>query len=243
MAVPGLRMPPYEAGECGGPLDDQKIVVGADGRRFHDETLEARHGRILVRGMFDLHPAVPMWTIFDEDARLAGPLVPPRALYAAGWNKMVERYDWSADNSAEIERGWITRADTIRELAEALEIDPDGLEAQVEEYNAFCAQGEDPRHGRRPESLKPIARGPYYGYRWGQILITTLGGVRKDERGRVLDPYGEPIPRLYCAGDVASTYTLALSGGLGLGDAMAFARIAARDVLTQAPVAETVAVG
>jgi hypothetical protein len=39
---------------------------------------------------------------------------------------------------------------------------------------------------------------------------------------------------------VASTYTWCLSGGLGLGDAMAFARLAVRDVLSLAPHADTV---
>ena len=31
---------------------------------------------------------------------------------------MTERYDWSEDNSAELERGWIKRADTLAALAQ-----------------------------------------------------------------------------------------------------------------------------
>jgi succinate dehydrogenase/fumarate reductase flavoprotein subunit len=232
MAVPGLRMPPYASGDNGQPRGNQMITVGGDGRRFMDETIENRHGKIRMRGMFDFFPGFPMWTIFDEDARLAGPIIAPRSLYAAGWMKQVEHYEWSADNSAEIERGWIARANSMRELAAELDIDPDGLEREVAEYQRVCEQGHDPRFGRRVESLEPLARPPFYGYRWGQLLITTLGGIRKDERARALDPDGQPIAGLYCAGDVASTYTWCLSGGLGLGDAMAFARLAVRDILS-----------
>jgi succinate dehydrogenase/fumarate reductase flavoprotein subunit len=235
MAVPGLRMEPHGVGDYGQPADGRFISVGADGRRFADELAESRHGKTPTRGTLDFFPGVPMWTVFDEDGRLAGPLVAPRSAYATGWAKQVEGYEWSADNGAEIERGWIKRADTIRELAEELGIDPDGLESELERYNAHAREGSDPDFARDPRSLVPIERGPFYGYAWAQLLITTLGGIRKDEHARALDPYGEAIPRLYCAGDTASTYTWCLSGGMGLADAMAFGRIAARHASAQTP--------
>ncbi len=75
----------------------------------------------------------------------------------------------------------------------------------------------------------PIARPPFYGYEWAQLLITTMGGIRKDDFARALDPFGEPIPGLYCAGDASSTYSWCCSGGMGLGDALAFGRIAGRN--------------
>ncbi len=33
------------------------------------------------------------------------------------WNMAVEKYDWSEDKSREAEKGWITRADSIVDLA------------------------------------------------------------------------------------------------------------------------------
>jgi succinate dehydrogenase/fumarate reductase flavoprotein subunit len=229
MGHPGMRLPPYEAGEQTQPAGPSFINVGADGRRFMDETTPSRHGKAWMRGFYDFYPGVPMWTVFDEDARLAGPLTMTRETCAVGWMKQIERYDWSDDNSAEIERGWITRASSIPELAEALEIEPAGLEDEVERYNALATAGQgDPVFGRPAPTMSPIKRPPFYGYRWGQMLITTLGGIRKDEFARALDPYGAAIPGLYCAGDVASTYSWALGGGSGLADAMAFGRIAAR---------------
>jgi succinate dehydrogenase/fumarate reductase flavoprotein subunit len=231
MASPGvgLAMPPYPTGEDALPREHRFITVGADGRRFIDETAVSRHGKTSIRGTLDFHPGVPMWVVFDEDGRLAGPLVLPREAFAVGWLKQIEGYRWSQDNSAEIERGWIVRADTVEELAEQLGIDPAGLVEQVAEYNATIGSGrDDPRFGRRHPTMSPIARPPFYGYAWGQVLITTLGGIRKDERARALDPDGTVIERLYAAGDVASTYPWALGGGMGLGDALAFGRVAGR---------------
>lgn len=232
MASPGvgIAMPPYPTGEDALPREHRFITVGADGRRFVDETLVSRHGKAPMRGTFDFHPGVPMWVVFDEDGRLAGPLVLPRERFAVGWMKQVEGYRWSEDNSAEIERGWIVRGDTVEELAEKLGVDAAGLAQQVAQYNALIESGQDDvRCGRRLPTMSPIVRPPFYGYAWGQLLITTLGGIRKDERARVLAPDGTVIERLYAAGDVASTYTWMLGGGMGLGDALAFGRIAGRE--------------
>jgi succinate dehydrogenase/fumarate reductase flavoprotein subunit len=169
-----------------------------------------------------------MWTILDEDTRLAGPLCPTRQQYACGWLKQVERYDWSDDNSVEIEAGWIVKANTIRELAEKLGVDPDGLEAEVARFNEGAARGEDPQFGRPGATLAPIARAPFYGYAWGNLAINTLGGLRKDADARVLHVSGEPIPGLYAAGEIACTHAWAMSGGQSIGDGLAFGRIAGR---------------
>jgi hypothetical protein len=231
MSMPGLRMPPYENGEFGQPQDHRYILVGKDGRRFVDELQETRHGKIIMHGQFDFHPGFPMWTIFDEQGRLAGPLVPPRENFAGGWMKQIEGYVWSSDNLTEIDRGWIEKADTLDQLADQLGIDAAGLVAQVKTINAAADAGRDEIFGRASDTLRRIDTPPYYGYRWAQLLATTLGGIRKDEHGRALDPYGIPIPRLYCAGDTASSYSWCLSGGLGLGDALVFGRISARHVV------------
>jgi hypothetical protein len=239
MGHPGMRLPPYEAGEQTQPAGPSFINVGADGRRFMDETTPSRHGKAWMRGFYDFYPGFSMWTVFDEDARLAGPLTMTRETCAVGWMKQIERYDWSGDNSAEIECGWITRAGSIRELAEQLEIDSVGLEDEVERYNELATGGQgDAVFGRPSLTMSPIKRAPFYGFRWGQLLITTLGGIRKDEFARALDPDGAPIPGLYCAGDVASTYSWALGGGSGLADAMAFGRIAARHAVQSATSSE-----
>lgn len=229
----GIRIPGRAVGEFVQPPGVGFINVRNDGRRFMDETLAYRHGKSTIGGVLQFYPREAMCTVFDEDVRLAGPLALSREQYAAGWLKQVERYDWSADNSAEIAKGWIARADTIRELAVQLGVDPDGLEAEVARFNACAELGEDPLFGRAGAAMAPIRRAPFYGYRSGNLIINTMGGLRKDGQARVRGVDGQPIPGLYCAGEIASTYTWALSGGQSIGDALAFGRIAGRNAAAE----------
>jgi succinate dehydrogenase/fumarate reductase flavoprotein subunit len=242
MAFPGIRIPGRETGEAVFPRGTGFIHVRRDGRRFIDESIPSRHGKSTLGGRLEFNPHGEMWTVLDETVRKAGPFSFTRGQFAGGWLKQVDRYDWSEDNLAEIENGWIVRADTVRELAEKLEIDPDGLETEVARYNSFAAAGEDAAFGRAGAAMAPIETPPFYGYKWGYLLINTMGGLRKDGQARVLDVEGRAIPGLYCAGEIASTYTWALGGGQSIGDALAFGRIAGRVAAREpATVAEAVA--
>ncbi len=233
MSITGLRVPGYESGEWVEPAGKRYILVGRDGRRFMDDSTQSRHGKAMIRGGFEMFPGFDHYMVFDEAARLAGPLVFPVSDYAANWLKQVHRYEWSADSSVEIENGWIVRGDTIEELAEKLGIDGAGLAATVAEYNGFCRDGRDRRFDRPPATMAEISQGPFYGFRWGGVLMNTLGGPRKDEAARVVDAFGEPIPGLYCAGEISATYTWMLEGGQSIGDAFAFGRIAGRNALEE----------
>jgi succinate dehydrogenase/fumarate reductase flavoprotein subunit len=217
------------AGFSGEPKADSRILVADDGRRFIDEFTPWRHGKTWLGGSAEHWPARSMHNVFDERALRAGPISPPLERYPGTWARLMLGYEWSDDNAAEVERGWIARGDSLRELAEALKIDPDGLAASVAEYNRACAEGHDARFGRPAETLSPLEGPPYYGYTWANVLLYTCGGPRKDERARVLDAFDEPIAGLYCAGEISSTYSWMMSGGLMIGDALAFGRIAGRE--------------
>jgi succinate dehydrogenase/fumarate reductase flavoprotein subunit len=237
MPFMGIKVPGREVGEFVQPAGLGFMYVRKDGRRFIDETTPYRHGKVVSGGSFQLFPHQPMWTVFDETVRLAGPLAMRRENFAGGWLKQVERYEWSEDNSREIEAGWIAKGDTIGELAANLGIDPAGLEAEIALYNEDCSRGADSAFGRPGAALAPIDAAPYYGYRWGNMMIATMGGLKKDGQARVIDVNGHPIDGLYCAGEISSTYPWALSGGMGIGDALAFGRVAGRNVATKAPLA------
>ena len=70
-----------------------------------------------------LRPRMPGWIIFDEAARRAGPL--------HGIVGSPNGYRWSADNSAEVEAGWIVRAGDAAELAAATGLDPAVLQSTL----------------------------------------------------------------------------------------------------------------
>lgn len=60
----------------------------------------------------------------------------------------------------------------------------------------------------------------------------TCGGPRKDERARVLDLFGEPIPGLYAAGELGEAVGLLYpANGANLSESVCFGRIAAADAL------------
>ena len=48
------------------------------------------------------------------------------------WWTVKNVYKWSADNSAELAKGWIVQAATIAELADKIKKDPKKLEATVQ---------------------------------------------------------------------------------------------------------------
>jgi succinate dehydrogenase/fumarate reductase flavoprotein subunit len=224
----GLKAPEFASGFDVKFAAGGWILVRNDGKRFVNETQPSRHGKALIGGQLEPHPAVAMHAIFDEKTRLAGPLSDSVASSPYGWTRLVERYEWSSDNRVEIEKGWILKANTLRELAENLALEPDALAQTVQTYNANCERGTDYQFGRDPTTLVPVSQPPFYGFTWGPLIVYTCGGPRKDEFARVLDPFGRPIAGLYCAGEISSTYSFCMSGGQMIGDALAFGRIAGR---------------
>jgi succinate dehydrogenase/fumarate reductase flavoprotein subunit len=206
------------------------IYVGLDGERFADESAKVRHGRTLKGGVYRLFPDQPMHIIFDEKTRQAGRLALTLEEAPFYWASLVEGYAWSQNNLTEIERGWITQADTLEDLAAALGSNSEVFCKTVGEYNKSCVEGQDRHFGRDASTMVPIDTPPYFACTWGPALITTCGGPRRNEVGQVLDTCGQVIPRLYCAGDISSTYSYCMDGGMLIADALAFGRIAGRAV-------------
>ena len=122
------------------------IYVDGDGRRFADETGWEVHDRVRALTAYlprrPNRPRMPGWIVFDEAARRAGPL--------HGIVGSPNDYDWSPDNSAEVEAGWIARGADTAELAAATGLDPAVLQSTLGGY----ADAVSRRAGRR---LRPRA--------------------------------------------------------------------------------------
>jgi succinate dehydrogenase/fumarate reductase flavoprotein subunit len=175
------------------------------------------------------HTRLPSFLIFDE----AG-----RKLYPIGrsiTNDPDAYYEWSADNSREIESGLLVRADTLEALAHELGLDGEALAATVARWNADAAAGIDREFGRRPESMVPLTTPPFYAARLWPVVINTQGGPVHDARQRVLDPFGAPLPRLYTAGEIGSVFGHVYMAGGNLAECFVGGRHAAREALQQAP--------
>ena len=113
------------------------IVVGPDARRFTDEKYKTRHGKVPVNGRWlPLSTPCPMFLIFDHTLFSAGPLYDKHPSH--GWTQIIERYEWSEDNSAELAKGWIKTADSLAALASVMGLDPDALVDTVSRWNRHC---------------------------------------------------------------------------------------------------------
>ena len=153
---------------------------------------------------------IPIYMIFDEEGRKTRSIAAPRAVLEE------DMYYWSEGNIAEIEKGWIKRADTLTELAGQLGVDAAEMKRTVDMWNNQCAEHKDNDFFRIPGSMMPIKDPPYYGVVCWPIITNTQGGPQFDTKCQVVDPYGEPIPRLYKAGELGSFYghLYMLSGNL-----------------------------
>jgi len=208
-----------------GAANQSVILIDRMGKRFTDEALNYD----AVAKTLDAHDAVnraflriPCWCVFDEKTRIAGPAGLPIPI-----GKPI--YTWSADNSEEIAKGWILKADSLAELAGKIEVDAATLEKTVTSYNEYCAQGRDPDFNRKL-GLIAIEGPPYYALKGFPGLWATGGGPRINTSAQVLDAGGKVVPRLYAAGSASSfcfSYLYPLSG-TAIGDCFAMGRIAGR---------------
>lgn len=209
------------------------IVVGSDGKRFMDEKYRNSHGKMKVAGQWVQAPApCPMFMIFDHTL-FTGGILYDKNLYHS-WNPLLKVYDWSDDNSAELARGWIKKADTTPELSKKIGIDAAALEETVSRWNRHCAEGRDADFGRK-RMLSPIESAPFYAIEIAPAFVNTQGGPRRNERGQILRPDGSPIKRLYSAGELGSIYGYLYQGGGNLGECMAFGRISGRNAVAEQP--------
>lgn len=218
--------PDYESAiQIALPRAGAVIQIGANNRRWRDEYRSAKTGiqnaevswkegtyngvgSIIEGGRYvrDKYP-MPMHVIFDEEARLSGPLFGN----TMSWSNNIEGYVCSENNEVEIENGWVMKADTIAELAEMMGRDPEQLQETIDRWNASCEEGKDlefdlgdpnyTSYDRPANRLVPFTEGPFYAVETFPCCLNTQGGMVRDTSGHVLDVEGNVIPRLYAAGE------------------------------------------
>ena len=125
------------------------------GQALHGPKPASRHGfgekefLLYFDGVTGDFTRLPCYAIFDEIGSHEGPLVSIDGSSAgSGW---FSGYDWSKDNSKEIEKGWIIKGETLAELATKLGMKAADLEATITGYNENCKKEVDPDFARRSE--------------------------------------------------------------------------------------------
>lgn len=192
-----------------GPRNENRkmiwIAVDRFGKRFMDEYPPAPQDtgtRPLEYYDADIqdYPRIPCFLIFDEEGRKLGPVA------MAILNDQRYHYEWSADNGAEIEKGWIKTSNTIKDIADIINVNTEILQTTVERWNSLCAEGKDEDFHRPQKTMMPLANPPFYVMEAWPIISNTQGGPVHDPGQRVLDAMGKPIPRLYAAGEITSIF-------------------------------------
>jgi succinate dehydrogenase/fumarate reductase flavoprotein subunit len=216
------------------------IVVNKYGKRYNREDRPFGHAKVEP---YEFHldawgddPAAkcdytnyPPYLIFDESFRAKGPVA------GGGYLQVKKLYAWSKDNSKEIEKGLIKKADTIRELAYQLRIDPAGLEETIRKYNQYCAAGKDPDFGRPQRFLEPLKTPPYYGVEMYLGFTNTQGGAKRNGQAQIVDKDNNPIPRLYGAGEFGSIYGFLYHGSGNVSEAIMVGRLAGKSAAAEKP--------
>jgi 3-oxosteroid 1-dehydrogenase len=210
------------------------ILVNGAGQRFVNESapyVDAAHA--MYAGHCAEVPHIPSWLITDQryrDRYVFAGLPPgrplPRRWYAAGA---------------------VFRAPDLTGLASQVGIDGEALAKTVATFNDFAAAGRDADFGRgdsaydryysdprqRPNPcLAPLRQPPFYAIKIVPGDLGTKGGLRTDERARVLRADGSAIPGLYAAGNTSAAVMGHSYAGAGatIGPAMTFGYLAALDL-------------
>jgi 3-oxosteroid 1-dehydrogenase len=210
------------------------IIVNGLGERFMNEAIPYVDA---VHAMYEHDrpeaPHIPAWLVFDQRYR-------DRYLFAGRLAGQPLPRRWFA-------AGAVHRASTVEELAASIGVPVQGLAATVARFNGFAEAGVDadfhrgesaydayygdPRQRPNP-CVGALLKSPFYAAKLVPGDLGTKGGLRTDERARVLRPDGSVIPGLYAAGNVSAAVMGHSYAGAGatIGPAMTFAYIAALEL-------------
>jgi succinate dehydrogenase/fumarate reductase flavoprotein subunit len=208
------RLPDWIPGEAARP--DVKvpwIVVDRRGRRFMNEyqpyTQDTTwRGMALFDSLTMSYLRIPSYMIMDEPGRGTYPIVSPT------FNDRRFKFAWSEATLRDLEAKILHRADSIAELATLMKVDETVLQETIAAWNGACDLGDDRVHKRPPTSMVKIATPPFYFAEVWPVCSNTHGGPVHDADQRVLNPFGQPIARLFAAGELGGVFGhLYISGG------------------------------
>ncbi|HEY4957940.1 MAG TPA: FAD-dependent oxidoreductase [Caldimonas sp.] len=195
------------------------IVVNRQGRRFADESVFQRVAARLRdydherREFLNL----PCFLIFDH--------------------QFTERFSFGGRPVGDIP-SWVSRAQTLRDLAVQLELDPASLEQTTRRFNQGAVDGVDLEFGRRGDprfadrpSLGALVKAPFFG-----IELKPAGsgsaGLVTDRQARVMGHGASPVRNLYAVGNAAAKTEIGVGyqAGLTLSSSLTFGLLCAEHI-------------
>lgn len=182
------------------------FTVGDDGSRYFREDEINRHGHIYEHGEWRIpircvHPYI----IFDQTK--------------------LDEIEKDGEPIEDFKQRLI-KADSISELAEKINVDPEKLTKTFNDFNYFAETGRDYAYNRDPNTLRKFDDGPYYAVKMSNTVLNTQGGPERDSKARILNASGEPIPHLYSAGELGGICANQYQGGNNIAECLIWGKIA-----------------
>jgi 3-oxosteroid 1-dehydrogenase len=162
-------------------------------------------------------------------------------------SRCVEQYGCFGTAPGQPAPDWLVRADSVAELAEAIDVPADALAATLDRFNEHVDAGHDPDfhrgesrydgwcgdqrfYGTPQATLGRVDAAPYFAVQVHPSTLGTKGGPRTTVDGEVVHVSGELVPGLYAVGNAMAAPTGIAYGGAGgtLGPAMVFGYRAGR---------------
>lgn len=214
------------------------LIVDQTGNRFTNEAADyMSFGQCVLERERSGNPVESMWIIFDQQYRnsyvFAAELY-PRMRLPQSW------YDG----------GIAHQSDKLAELARRIGVPEPQFLATVQRFNEMSCAGDDsdfhrgrgaydryygdPTVGPNP-NLRALDKGPFYAVKMTLSDLGTCGGLRADERARVLREDGSIIDGLYAIGNTAANAfgTTYPGAGATIAQGLVYGYIAALDAATK----------
>jgi succinate dehydrogenase/fumarate reductase flavoprotein subunit len=210
------------------------LIVDASGNRFVNEATDyMSFGQRLLELDRAGTPVESMWIVFDQKYRnsyVFGAELFPRMRIPRAW------YD----------AGIAHQADSIAELGRLIGISEETLRHTVSRFNEMSRAGDDSdfHRGRSAydryygdptvtpnPNLRALDEGPFYAVKMVLSDLGTCGGLRADDRARVLREDGSVIDGLYGIGNTAANAfgTTYPGAGATIAQGLVYGYIAAQD--------------
>lgn len=141
----------------------------------------------------------------------------------------VERSGWSIEKC--LKKGVVKAFDSMESLAAYYNIPKEPLKNSIDSFNQAVINGKDLEYGKpildnAPQIITP----PYFAMRLWPKVHFTMGGVGINTRAEVIDRKGNPIPKLFAAGEVTGgVHGASRLGSCSITDCLVFGRIAGRN--------------
>jgi len=205
------------------------LVVNRNGTRFADES----YFQSILNGLreFDVwehtYTNLPCYLVFDS--------------------QYTQKYSFGGYAVGTVP-DWVTRADSIEELANKLGVNHKNLAATVERLNGFAKTGADTdfQRGEAPwaqyyagdltspnPNLGSVETGPYYGVPLKPSGLSSAG-LMTSTSAEVLTNRNMPLPGLYAAGNCASfvDFGAGYQAGYTLARGLIFSHLAIKHILS-----------